>query len=89
MLSARLSRPFFSLSGSLPFRDCKTKIKLAFGRGLWLTDGTGSAPNCALSANTYLEAGEGVMYADTGTRTAEAGCGFFRLHGCVILGRIF
>lgn len=33
MLSARPSRPFFSLSGSLPFRDCKTKTKLALGKG--------------------------------------------------------
>lgn len=33
MLSARPSRPFFSLSGSLPFRDCKTKTKLASGKG--------------------------------------------------------
>lgn len=33
MLSARPSSPFFSLSGSLPFRDCKTKTKLALGKG--------------------------------------------------------
>ena len=38
MLSARLSRPFFSLSGSLPFRDWKAKIKLTFGEGLRFTD---------------------------------------------------
>lgn len=56
MLSARLSRPFFSLSGSLPFRDCKVKIKLAFAEGLRFTDRGGEPPSAWFLQNTRPEA---------------------------------
>lgn len=76
MLSARLSTPFFSLSGSLPFRDCKTKIKLASGKGRGSLMAVRSAPIATVSANMFRGHGYCIR---TNPRACNPGSGLWSL----------
>lgn len=72
-----------------PFPRLQNENKVSIWPGLRLTDGTRSAHELRTFCKHVFGGQGGGMYADIGTRTTEAGCGFFRLHGCVILKREF
>lgn len=73
-----------------PFPRLQNENKVSIWPGLRLTDGARSARICALFCkHVCLEAGDGGMYTDIRASATEAGCGLFRLHGCVLSRRIF